>query len=317
MQTFIQNKIFNGSHDIASKSHFYAGVVLYNPDGLCHIESIRILLSLKILVVVFDNSDQISVFKYNKSIIEQLFLGKVHFLDNSCGNIGLSAAFNRIVDVVLRDDTAKGLYLFDQDTDVNLNALHRLNDSFEYILSKSKLGLIAGYPLRENGVPYRVRRKTLYEPPISTLIEVIATASSFSLIPVSTLRSVGTFQEDFFIDFIDYDFCIRCGLKDLPVYIDTLATFTHRVGLGDVIVGRKYLCPIASPFRNYYQVRNIILSGARSETSVWSTIKLVLIRYLSCILTSIYAGKGLQRLWYTLRGTVDGIRGRGGKLRLS
>lgn len=293
---------------------FYAGVVLYHPDSEHHIESIRILLSQGIVVVVFDNSEDVETKQNNRVAVSQSFGNRLQYLEDEQGNIGLSAAFNRIVNVVLQDESAKGLFLFDQDTDVNATTLQHLQESFDTLQTCGQFGLVAGYPVRDTGIPYRVRPRSSSPAPFPELVAVNAASSSFSLIPVSTLKKVGAFQEDFFIDYIDFDFCLRCWLNDLPVYIDKMAPFLHRVGLGDVLVGNKPLFPIATPFRHYYQMRNIILSGIRAKVPVITLCKQVLLKLTVTAIVGVYAGGLIQRLKFTIKGMNDGFMNHGGKL---
>jgi rhamnosyltransferase len=292
---------------------FYAGLVLYHPDSEQHIESIRILLSHGIAVIVFDNSEDIETRNKNQATLRQTFDDQLYYLEAAQGNVGLAAAYNQIVDVVKQGKFARGLFLFDQDTDVNVVALYHLIEAFNFLQDQGQLGLVAGYPTRSNGIPYRIRPRASFQSTRPELIAVDCAPGSFSLIPIATLLAVGEFQEDFFIDHIDLDFCLRCWLHDLPVFVDTRASFVHRVGLGDVIILKRPLFPIASPFRHYYQTRNRILSDTRAHVSMLKTFVMTAQRVVIVAVIGIYAGELFKRLKYTLCGIVDGIMGRGGR----
>jgi rhamnosyltransferase len=213
------------------------------------------------------------------------------------------------------DTFARGLFLFDQDTDANETALHHLIESFTILQDLGQLGLVAGYPKRSNGIPYRMRHRSMIQSPKPDLIAVDFAPSSFSLIPLSTLTAVGEFQEDFFIDYIDCDFCVRCWQQHLPVFIDTRATFLHRVGLGDVYIGNKLLIPIAIPFRHYYLMRNMILSGTRANSRLLNIVKDTVVRIAVVFVIGIYTRSLFKRLKYAARGITDGIRGKSGRLK--
>jgi rhamnosyltransferase len=292
---------------------FCAGLVLYHPESKHHIESIRNLLSLGIEVIVFDNSEDKATKENNWISLKQTFYEQLYYLEDAQGNIGLAAAYNQIVNVARKGKFSRGLFLFDQDTDVNETALHHLIESFTILQDHCQLGFVAGYPKRNNGLPYRIRPRPFIQSPKPELIAVDCAPSSFSLIPFTTLITVGEFQEDFFIDHIDMDFCLRCWLHNLPVFIDTRASFLHRVGLGDVTILKRPLFPIASPFRHYYQARNRILSDTRAQVSTVKTIVMTAQRVVVVFIIGIYAGQLFKRLKYTLNGIVDGIMGRGGR----
>jgi len=305
----IQNKGLNSLSGI-----FCAGLVLYHPDSEHYIASIYILLSHGIEVIVFDNSEDKIAKEHNQAVLQKTFAERVYYFDAAAGNIGLSAAYNRIADIVKQKNIAKGLFLFDQDTDVNETALLHLIESFHILQDHGQLGLVAGYPKRSNGIPYRIRPRPSFQSNKPGIIAVDWAPSSFSLIPVTTLKTVGGFQEDFFIDHIDLDFCLRCWLHNLPVFIDTRASFLHRVGLGDVMIRNRPLFPIATPFRHYYQTRNRILSDTRAQVPLFKTIAMTAQRVVIAIVIGIYAGQLCKRLKYCLYGIVDGVMGRGGRI---
>jgi|GEM_PF-2440602 len=298
----------------AEPSGFYAGIVLYHPDGQHYIESIFVLLSCGINVILFDNSEDRDTKDNNKNIIIRTFGDQLRCLEASEGNIGLAAAFNRIVHEVSNDRLAKGLFFFDQDTDVNVDALEYLLDSFFQLQMHGRLGVLSGYAMRENGIAYRIRPRSSYVSPSPSLIATDVTSSSFSVIPIETLLAVGRFQDDFFIDYIDGDFCNRCWQQNLPVFVDKRATFWHRVGLGDVYFGNKPLFPIATPFRHYYQMRNMILSHTRANVSPFTIVKDIVLRITVVFVIGIYTCSLFQRLKFTVRGIIDGIQGKGGRL---
>jgi rhamnosyltransferase len=297
----------------SERSGFYGGIVLYHPDSGHHFESIRILLLNNIEVIVFDNSEDKEIRERNRMALEQTFAGQIRYMETAQGNIGLPAAFNRIIHVAKEDTFAQGLFLFDQDTDVNVAALRHLIESFTILQAQGQPGLVAGYPIRDSGIPYRIRPRSSFQSPIPELIAVEMAPSSFSLIPLTTFAKVGEFPEDFFIDHIDWDFCSRCWRYDLPVFVDKRATFVHRIGLGDVTILNKPLFPIASPFRHYYQTRNIILSHTRAGLPFFTTVRAIALKVIVVSVIGIYAGGLIQRLRNALLGIMDGIKGRGGR----
>jgi rhamnosyltransferase len=305
--------ISNAALQHTAPSGFYAGLVLYHPEGRNYLQGLGTLLAHGIHTVVFDNSEDAAVRDRNRSGIEVSSAGRSIYLEAD-GNLGLAAAFNRIVQVVREDPSAQGLFLFDQDTDINHAALQQLLASFDALLARGPLGLLAAYPVRVSGIPYRIRRRPSSPSPGPALVPVDMAPSSFSLIPLTTISNVGAFQEDFFIDHIDWDFCLRCWRSDLPVFVDTRASFLHRVGEGDVVIGERPLFPICSPFRHYYQMRNMLLSNARAYLPLHVSLKALAVRAAIVAIVALYAGDVFGRLRFAWRGLIDGIKGRGGRL---
>lgn len=292
---------------------FYASFVLFNPENNLFVESIKVLIALDIRVLIFDNSTiEDSIIK-NKELIQKEFDSTVILLKSDQGNVGLGIAFNKIVKMVITENNCRGIFFFDQDSEVNREAIMSLLSSFN-TLGEKKIGIIGGLAMRKQGMPYRIRRRSRSETLDSNLIVVNQVPSSFSLIPISTFEKVGLFYEDFFIDHIDMDFSMRCWDNNLPVYIDKNATFKHEVGIGDVVIFKKYLFPYGSAYRHYYQIRNHILSLKRNGKSFFLIIKEILSRTIIVLIISIFVGDFVERFKYLFKGIYDGLRGITGKL---
>lgn len=292
--------------------NIFSCLVLFNPDEEHHISAIDNILTAGGKVVVFDNSDDLATAQHNRNLLSERFGANVEYLRRD-GNIGLSAAFNRIVEHVLTKSDVEALVLFDQDSTVTAEMFTRLVEGYRRAALNHNVGVYAAYAVRVNGEPYGVRPVWLYsaKPP---LLPVKFAPSSFSLIPISTFKNIGLFQEDFFIDQIDGDFCLRCWKSNLSVLIDTSLRFPHRIGIGDITIFKRKSIPVASPFRGYYQTRNIILSAKRNNVPVIDTLKRITIKISLITILGLKSGLFRKRLIFCLRGLYDGLLGRGGKI---
>jgi len=75
---------------------------------------------------------------------------------------------------------------------------------------------------------------------------------------MDVLARVGRMREDFFIDFVDVEWCLRARFEGHPVYGVCTARLEHRLGDEPVkFLGREYLTH--SPRRHYFHVRNAVL----------------------------------------------------------
>ena len=296
-----------------NEKKFYAGIILFNPENELFVRSIEILLSCKIKVIVFDNSTKLECLSYNRQLLFDRFEDNVIVLKSAKGNVGLGYPFNQVVNIAIKEGNCKGIYFFDQDSEVNLEAIINLEKSFNLLYLKEPFGIIAATAMRQNGMPYRIRKRQEVSN-YSNLLKVHQVPSSFSLIPVTTFEKVGFFYEDFFIDHIDMDFSMRCWENNLSIYVDKNAKFIHEVGVGDVIFFKKRLFPISDPYRHYYQIRNLILSLSRNNKKGWFFFKEVLIRTVVVFVISIYVGNFFERLRYLTKGMRDGFKGVSGKL---
>jgi len=149
----------------------------------------------------------------------------------------------------------------------------------------------------------------------NTFEECSYLASSGSLISAECLRNVGRMREELFIDQIDVEWCRRAGSLGYRHFGIGLAKMEHQVGLAT----RRYWMfgwrheSVQHPDRIYYLARNIFRVWVLEGSWPWriSGMKLV----LGIFMASIQApdAKWL-RLSLLLRGIVDGLRGRLGRL---
>lgn len=82
--------------------------------------------------------------------------------------------------------------------------------------------------------------------------------TSGSLMPVRLFRAVGPFRADFFIDYVDHEFCLRCRQRGWLVIEARGAVLQHQQGQ-PVRHRLGWMRPVVthhSPMRHYYRARN-------------------------------------------------------------
>lgn len=90
------------------------------------------------------------------------------------------------------------------------------------------------------------------------VLEVDHLIASGSLAPMEVLEAVGPMREDFFIDYVDIEWCLRAKYAGYLLYGVCAARMEHRQGdLPVQFLGREYLTH--SPQRHYFHVRNALL----------------------------------------------------------
>lgn len=295
----------------ADKRVFYGIIVLYNPETDLFLENIKLLVELGIKVYVYDNSVRKGIIDINEEKITSLDLSIV-YIHNNGDNKGLSFAFNDLISRVIDAGEDNGVFFFDQDSDINPESILHLIADFKTFEKREDIGIIAGMPMRKNGKPYRLRQQNPLES--GDIVEVTRVPTSYSLIPIRTFRKLGLFEADFFIDQIDNNYSLRCQQNSLKVLVDKRAVFTHEIGLGDVMFFNKFLFPYGSPFRHYYQVRNLILSYSRYKMPTLKKLMAVLTRSLIVFYIGILKGQFRIRMNYLFKGIKDGFNNKGGKL---
>ena len=116
--------------------------------------------------------------------------------------------------------------------------------------------------------------------------------------------TVGRFKDEFFIDHVDHEFCLRLNQRNFLIY-QLPDVFMHHV-LGEPITreffGKTYSSPGYSADRVYYYYRNrLMLAKYRKEA--YMPVLRFLLRRASKIL--IFEENKLSKLYAMLQGIVD------------
>lgn len=161
-----------------------------------------------------------------------------------CGaNLGIAAALN----IAARQALAEGfdlLLTMDQDSRAE-------PDMVEQMLAclgsdwRERVGLIAPFHLTG------ARPAPGETPPCS---DVMTPMTSGCLVNLAAFREVGPFRDDFFIDFVDNEYCLRLRKRGFHVIRANRALLHHRVG--DLRRYGPFVATHHSPLRRYYKTRN-------------------------------------------------------------
>lgn len=158
------------------------------------------------------------------------------------GNIGLPASFNWVLNKV--QGSVDYLCLLDQDsvfTNDNIESLKGYIESNSDYITHS-IGIVAPY-INYNGSPFRREEKVVYVP-------WVITSGSFlnvALINQDNLR----YDENYFIDRCEVDFCRQLALKNYKVMLYRGAVLNQQLGEDN---GSKHTSH--NPIRHYYIFRN-------------------------------------------------------------
>jgi rhamnosyltransferase len=108
---------------------------------------------------------------------------------------------------------------------------------------------------------------------------VIASGSAVSAV---TFAVVGKMDGDFFIDFVDFEWCFRCRHEGVPIKVVPRAVMYHSIGERSARFG-LIRGSIHSAPRSYYKMRNSMLLFRKSAVPRMFAVRatlLALIHYL-------------------------------------
>lgn len=219
------------------------------------------------------------------------------------GNLGLAGALNLGVREMAPGSDA--VLLLDQDS----------------VLSGELVGLLAAH-LADPTIgaaapaPWDAARESFIDPRTVLRPEVAdrdAVITSGMVVRRSLLEEVGGFREDFFVDCVDQDFCLKLRRTGMRIVQDKRVKLPH--SLGEVREHRFLIGHVRvthhPKWRLYWVIRNGVLLVKENlrRSPVWClTSVLIMVRW--ALLTALYEkprGARLRAMWHGLR---DGLKGR-------
>jgi rhamnosyltransferase len=229
-------------------------------------------------------------------------------------NSGIAHAQNVALAVALAAG-ADILLFFDQDSKVEPGLLKSLVGSLSAGIPEIVSPLCVDDASNSAEPPERVNRfgfsSRVHYPEALKRYPVDVIISSGTAATREVFDIAGTFDETFFIDFVDAEWCLRCRSKNIPIYAVPTAVMRHSVGSGHVRVG-PFIIPVHSSTRCYYQIRNCFLLFRRPHVPfIWASKQLLSV-ILRRILLLFFVKPRSAYLKSYLVAVRDGLTGRGG-----
>jgi rhamnosyltransferase len=228
-----------------------AVIVAYNPDAGALRRLCETLWQVGVDVIVVDNTED---GRPSPAVpgAQHLRLGE---------NTGIARALNIGIRLGI-DRGAEAIALFDQDSEIGAEYVASLTRH----LNPHLPGVVAPVAYdKRTGREYPSVRMTplgvcraVYSTQHDEPYAVDLVISSGSLITTPTFAVVGLMDEDFFIDFVDFEWCLRCREHSVPIRVVPSARLAHAIG-SEVVSAAGYRGIMHSPERTYYKIRNSFL----------------------------------------------------------
>lgn len=288
-------------------------VVTYHPEGEVEARLARMSAQGGALVVV-DNASEPEVRRH----LEALCVRQGWELIANPENRGVGGALNQGV-ARLAELGFEWALLFDQDSEPLPGMSDRMMESLQRHPQSGRVAVVgAAFQERATGRRHRVLRRHPHfplffqkiEPVEEDLTEVSCVITSGSLVRVAVAEAVGRFDEAFFIDYIDTDFCLRCRQHGRLIMVSAAAHFTHELGQRD----RRQWCGIElqpthhSALRHYYMARNRVPMWRRhaGATPHWALFDLCFAAYNGFRVLAFESDRW-RKLKAMVLGTWDGL----------
>lgn len=292
-----------------------AVVVTYQPDLSTLFKLLNSLDEQAVPVVIVDNGSSVDL-----TSVLAARTGKPVQLRLLGENRGIAAAQNEGL-AWARKIGASHVILFDHDS-----APER--DMVEKLLACEQSLSAAGYRVasvgprymddRQNNPPPFIRvqagrLKRCLSPEIGDAVSVDYLIASGCLIPMGALEVVGDMAADLFIDYVDIEWGQRARSMGYENFGCFSAKMAHSLGDEPIrFLGTAY--PARSPLRHYYMFRNAVLLYRMRHVPLewkWADGLRGILRFG---FYALFAKPRLQHLKMMVRGVIDGLRGRSGKL---
>jgi rhamnosyltransferase len=267
-------------------------------------------------IIIVDNTengfdfDQLQLFdKYDVEIIK--------LYDNN----GIAKAQNIGIKLAI-EEGAEYVMLSDQDSEYPLNYVEDMVEAFLYCSSNNSTVAAIGPSYKDlnrcnNREPFIISERFLNKKLYAECGYIIVTRliATGMIIPIEIFKLVGTFEEDLFIDWVDFEWCWRARSMGYKIIGNANVVITHTVG--DKKAGKfgfkEY--SIHSPTRSYYTIRNRLHLAMRSPyINIDMKMRLFLGTFKLLIGYPALVSPASEYMKYGILGFYHGFIGRLGKL---
>lgn len=276
-------------------------LVSYHPDAELPHRAARILEQAGALVIVDNGSGEEA-----REMLRRIAADPRVTLVLNRLNLGVARALN----IGLEQARASGFawaLLLDQDSDLHEGMLGSL------------IAVRAAYPQPSRvaviGAGFDEETTTVREPRAAWK-EVESVITSGSLIPLDLHTDIGPFREEFFIDYVDSEYCFRARAKGYRVIRTTQPLMSHTIGAPTrhSLLGVSKWTTNHSPDRRYYIARNdtvMLREYGGYSLGTWA-LKSLLRRLRTCKRILLYERSKARKIAAVSAGWWDGVRGRMG-----
>lgn len=271
-----------------------AVVVLYHP-GMDVIANIQSWADQVDTVVAVDNSEgDISAVVATIAAMEHVTLIRTQ------RNEGIARALNVGVEMAIADGY-NFLLTMDQDSCASPDMVAKMfvcmNDD------EANIGIIS---------PFHSTKSSGAPPVDAACDDVMTPMTSGCLMNLAAYDVVGPFRDDFFIDFVDNEYCLRLRQAGFKVLRVNSALLQHTVG--DTRIYGPFVATNHSPLRRYYKTRNRFQVFSEYVMVFPGHCLFDLVRLAKEIASIIlFEGEKRDKLYMMWRGWCDFRHGKFGK----
>lgn len=259
-------------------------VITYYPDVATTITNILQYLPFIEHLIIWENTPKKDIDKYKISLPQYNF--KISFVSTG-ENEGISIPLNYAVKYALQNGFTHLLTMDQDSTWINFEFYRKCIASHKSI--------------------------SIFCPNYTKIVFTNNTIVDFgmqsgSIYPIETFKKIGLFNEDYFIDAVDTEFCMRAKLHG--IYTKTIGNALLEHNLGYSIKKYGVTSLNYSPFRTYHIVRNHILMWKKYRNNLPSELKkCILFHYILIRVIKIFIieDNKFAKIKALFKGVNDGL----------
>ena len=284
----------------ASKVDVCAVVVTYHPDPGFPDRLARIRPQVGRVVVVDNGSSPPA-----REMLRNAAGPDVDLILNDT-NLGVATALNQGVGHA-RDRSYRWTLTLDQDSVVEPFLVEALLEAYDAFPARDLVAVVgSNYFDEKRGKTFK--RESPAFPPY---LEQTTVITSGSLISVDAYGRIGPFRDDFFIDHVDDEYCLRAQSMGCKVILCRRPVIRHSIGgaVGKRILGRTVWSSNHSTVRRYYMARNFLWVARKYFSYRPGWVALHAFRHAGFLLLMVLLEKERWgKIESSARGIRDGLR---------
>jgi rhamnosyltransferase len=283
-----------------SKADVCAVVVTYHPDSGFPDRLDRVRPQVGRVVVVDNGSSPPA-----REMLRNAAGPDVELILNDA-NLGVATALNQGVGRA-RERSFRWALTLDQDSIVEPFLVEALLEAYVAFPARDTVAVVGSNYYDEK------RGKTLVpeSPAQPSCLEQTTVITSGSMIAVDAYAKVGPFRDDFFIDHVDDEYCLRARAMRYKVILCRRAVVRHSIGgaVGKRILGGTVWSSNHSAARRYYMARNFLWVAREYLFFRPGWVILRVLRHAGFLLLMVLLEKERWgKIESTARGVRDGLR---------
>lgn len=286
-------------------------MVTYNPEEDL-VDNVKSIVQSASKLIIIDNGSGAASLEYLREVEA---IPSVKVVYNGM-NKGLGTALNQGILCYIEDkqyEEIDWIATFDQDSKISENFFTNMLVAYDSLTDQQKVAILAPNWVDEN----LLHEETIETPGASAITEPKTVITSGSLIKKSVFKNIGLFIEEYFIDFLDIEFCLRARKNGFKIIMVQNVSMVHNLGntKRHNLLGSKVMATNHNYIRRYYITRNRILTYRKyfKEEKDWfkedltATLK-------ETIIVLLFEKDRLRKLTSMIKGSIHGILGKKGPM---